>query len=65
MTTKKQKALGIEIDPEGQYAVQLTRPVKYGRTWLRPSDTDLILKGKVILNEEVSPHVGQILPVTG
>ncbi len=36
------------VADEAQYIVALSRSVKLGRSWLRPGDAEIRLKGKII-----------------
>ena len=36
------------IDDNAQYKVTLTKAVQLGRSWLRPGDPEIVLKGKVV-----------------
>lgn len=58
--SKKNDDIFAGVDPETSYKVALRKPIKVGRTWLRPG-ANPILKGKVVLDHkeaisELSPH---------
>lgn len=56
------KTTTSDLDPEASYRIELTRPVKIGRAWLRPGD-DLQVMGKVIQTiEKDYPGVVTVLP---
>ena len=60
MATKKTTAQHAELDDETQYSVSLLKPIRVGRSWLRPG-VDVVMKGKLI--KENADVVGAIQPI--
>lgn len=60
MSRKSEPDIFAGVEPDASYDVALTRPVKVGRTWVRPG-ANAVLKGRVVLENrdavrELSPH---------
>lgn len=51
-----------DLDDATQYRVQLRRPFKVGRSWVRPGN-DITLKGAVI--KEHQDDIAEVLDVAG
>jgi len=62
MAVKKPTAPYADLEDELQYSVTLLKPIRIGRSWLRPG-ADVTLKGKVI--KEMADDIGSVQPLAG
>jgi hypothetical protein len=62
MAVKKPTAPYTDLEDELQYSVTLLKPIRIGRSWLRPG-ADVTLKGKVI--KEMADDIGSVQPLAG
>jgi hypothetical protein len=61
MTTKSKTRTIADLDDEQSYLVDLSAPVKVGRTWARPGQR-VEMKGRVI--KEHASNVADVRPLT-